>query len=437
VSRPIRRFAILAAATLALVASACGGGGGGGGSTSSPGKPSAPVAITLWHGQNQSAGKVIKSLVDDFNRTHPDVKVDAEIGAPADNLYSKTTAALAGGKYPDVVYQFGPNVASLARSPKALDLTDAVKTQAWNWDDFFPAAREAVTIDGHVRAIPALIDSLAVVYNKRLFRQAGIPAPKADWRWDDYRAIAKRLTDKGKGTFGTGWPGVGDEDTVWRIWPMIWGLGGDVLAPGGKQVGYGGQSGLRALTLVNEMAAQDKSVYIDKTAGSEQMYRVFNSNRMGMVPTGPWELPDIIQSKVDYGVVPMPTFDGKPVTISGPDTWMLFDNGDARAKAAQEFVQWLTQPTQDARWDVDAGSLPLRRSTAAQSVWKDHVAKLPGLGTFVDALGVARVRPVIKAYPKISEALGQSIAGTLLGQQAPAAALQKAVDGGNKALAEQ
>ena len=40
------------------------------------------------------------------------------------------------------------------------------------------------------------------------------------------------------------------------------------------------------------MATQDKSVYIDKTSGSEQMYRVFNSNRMGMVPTGPWELPD-------------------------------------------------------------------------------------------------------------------------------------------------
>lgn len=435
-TRPTRTFAILAALA-ALALAACGGGSGGGGGGTSSQASKGPVSITLWHGQNQSAGKVINALVDDFNRTHPDIKVDSEIGAPADNLYSKTTAALAGGKYPDVVYQFGPNVANLARSPKALDLTDAVKTSAWNWQDFYPAAREAVTIDGKVRAIPALIDSMAVLYNKSLFRRAGIAAPKAGWTWDDYRAIAKQLTNKGKGVFGTGWPGVGDEDTVWRIWPMVWDLGGDVLAPGGKQVGYGGQPGLRALTLVNEMATQDKSVYIDKTAGSEQMYRVFNSNRMGMVPTGPWELPDTVQSKVDYGVVPMPTFNGKPVTIAGPDTWMLFDNGSDRAKAAQTFVQWLTQPAQDARWDVEAGSLPLRRSTAAQSVWKQHVEQLPGLDTFVQALGVARVRPVIKAYPKISEALGQSIAATLLGQQAPPSALQKAVSGGNKALEEQ
>jgi multiple sugar transport system substrate-binding protein len=435
VSRRLSRCAILAAtAAAALVLAACGGGGGDGSSTGAEKASSGPVTITFWHGQNQIAGKVIKGLVDDFNRSHPDVKVDAQIGADADSLQGKMTAALAGGKYPDVVYIFGPNVANLARSPKALDLTEAVKTKAWNWGDFFPAAREAVTIDGKVRAVPALIDSMAVVYNKSVFRQAGIPAPKADWTWDEYREIARKLTNKSKGVFGTGWPGVGDEDTVWRLWPMIWDLGGDVLAPGGKQVGYGGQPGLRALTLLNQMAAQDKSVYIDKTAGSEKMYQVFNSNRMGMVPTGPWELPEIIEAKADYGVVPMPTFNGKPVTIAGPDTWMLFDNGDDRARAAQEFVQWLTQPAQDARWDVAAGSLPLRRSTAAQDVWKQHVAELEGLSTFVDALGNARVRPVVESYPKISEALGQSITGVLLGQESPADALDKAVKGGNRAL---
>ena len=81
------------------------------------------------------------------------------------------TAALAGGKYPDVVFQFGPNVANLARSPKAVDLTEAVKGEGWDWEDFFPPARDAVTIDGKVRAVPALIDSMAVVYNKKLFRR--------------------------------------------------------------------------------------------------------------------------------------------------------------------------------------------------------------------------------------------------------------------------
>ena len=36
--------------------------------------------------------------------------------------------------------------------------------------------------------IPALVDNLALVYNKKLFDQAGIPYPTANWTWDDFRA---------------------------------------------------------------------------------------------------------------------------------------------------------------------------------------------------------------------------------------------------------
>jgi len=262
-----------------------------------------------------------------------------------------------------------------------------------------------------------------------------VPLPKAGWTWDDYVATARKLTDKGKGAFGTGWPATGDEDTVWRIWPMVWSAGGDVLSDDGKSVGYDDGSAEKALTTASQLAA-DKSVYLDKTTGSEQMYRVFNNGRMGMVPTGPWELPDILSAKVDYGVVPMPTYGGKQVTISGPDTWMLFDNGSARSKAVTTFAEWLTQPAQDAVWDIDAGSLPLRKSSAAQPVWKAHAKQVNGVQDFVDALSTARVRPVIKGYPKLSEAFGRSIAAVLLGQSSPQAGLSSAVSGGNKALSD-
>ena len=335
-----------------------------------------------------------------------------------------------------MAYVFGPNVANLARSPKALDLTDTIKQPGWNWSDFYAPARQAVVVDGKVRAVPADIDAMAVVYNKKLFAKAGIPAPKAGWTWADYVATAKKLTNASTGTFGTGWPAVGDEDTVWRIWPMVWSAGGDVLSPDGKSVGYGGASGLQALDTAQQLSSS-KSVYLDKTTGSEQMYRVFNDGRMGMVPTGPWELPDILSAKVDYGVVPMPTYGGKAVTISGPDTWMLFNNGAQKSAAATAFAEWLTQPKQDAVWDIDAGSLPLRHSSAQQAVWKAHTAKVTGVEQFVEALDTARVRPVIKNYPELSEAFGQAITGVLLGQKSPQSALSAAVSGGNKALSGQ
>ena len=130
----------------------------------------------------------------------------------------------------------------------------------------------------------------------------------------------------------------------------------------------------------------------------------------------------------------MPVFDGDPVTISGPDTWMVFDNGDAKVAAATEFVRWFTQPEQDVFWDVEAGSLPLRQATADLPAWQDHVKELEGLQTFVDVLEEARVRPVIENYPQVSEAIGQAITSVLLGDKQPAEALEQAVSAGDEAL---
>ncbi len=60
------------------------------------------------------------------------------------------------------------------------------------------------------------------------------------------------MTDHDRGVFGTGWPAVGDEDTVWRLWPMLWDLGGEVVAPDGKHIGFADQGGMNEAT--NPMA---------------------------------------------------------------------------------------------------------------------------------------------------------------------------------------
>jgi multiple sugar transport system substrate-binding protein len=165
------------------------------------------------------------------------------------------------------------------------------------------------------------------------------------------------------------------------------------------------------------------------------MYQIFNNDKMGMVATGPWELPDFIQNKTDYGVVPLPTFGGNPVTIAGPDTWTVFDNGSARVDAAVKFLTFLTDGPQDVQWASQAGSLPLRNSTAQSKAWKQHVSKTVGLDVFSQALSYARTRPTIPTYPKISQPLGQAIVEMLLNKSTPQAALDEAVSSANDALA--
>ncbi|KUF18917.1 ABC transporter substrate-binding protein [Streptomyces silvensis] len=429
---PSRRSVLRAGGAGALVAAggalAAGCGTGSADGVGADGR----VTIQMWHGQTDIAAKVVKGLVAEFERGHPDIHVDLGGGVLADSMLQKVTAALASGSYPDIAYVFGSDLASVARSPQVVDLTDHVRGGGTPWRNYWAPAREAVTINGRVRAVPALLDCLAVVCNKKVFADAGIDLPEAGWTWDEFTDTARRLTDEAKGRFGTGWPGTGDEDTVWRLWPMVWDLGGEVIAEDGKHIGFT-KAGVRALEVVEKLA-RDRSVYIDPKPGSEQMYQVFLSGRMGMVMTAPWQLPDIQQAEMDYHVVPLPSFSGRPVTISGPDTWTLFDNGEARSEAAKTFVSWLIQPAQDNQWDVRAGSLPLSRRSEDRPAWRKHAERTPGLTVFTEAVPSARVRPVHPAYPRVSRSLGQAIVSVLLGRASPADAVRSCADESNAAL---
>ncbi|GAA2901812.1 ABC transporter substrate-binding protein [Streptosporangium fragile] len=391
-----------------------------------------PVTIELWHGQTDVGREAIERLVADFERAHPDIKIDTGGGVLADAMLQKVTAALAAGSYPDIAYIFGSDLANVARSPQVVDLTDMMSSGPTPWTDYWAPARAAVTLGDKIKAAPALLDSLAVVCNKKVFSAAGVDLPKEGWTWQEFTETAKRLTDKGSGTFGTGWPGTGDEDTVWRMWPLIWDLGGDVIAPGGREIGFA-TTGERALEVVRTLVG-DASVYVDPKPGSEQMYKVFLAGRMGMVITGPWQLPDIVGAEIDYHVVPLPSFSGKPITISGPDTWTVFDNGEARVKAARTFLAWLMQPEQDVRWDVEAGSLPLSKRTQSLPAWSKQVEKTEGLSVFVKTLETARVRPNDPAYPHVSKALGEAVVAVLLGKSTPAEALSACAAKANTAL---
>jgi multiple sugar transport system substrate-binding protein len=393
------------------------------------------VTITMWHGQEDQGKETLDKIVADFQSQNRRIKVEASSGGVlADSMLQKITTALSAGSYPDIAYIFGSDIANVARSPKVANLQPYVTKPEVNWNDFYPAARDAVTVDGKVRGFPALVDNLCVAYNKKVFKDAGVPEPTGDWTWDQFTETARKLTNPGKGVFGTGWPAVGDEDCVWRIYPMIWDLGGAIVDQSGKKVGFDNDSGLKALQTIHQLGIE-KLVYPDTKPGSETMYQIFNSGKMGMVATGPWQLPNFIDQKTDYGVVPLPSYSGKRVTIAGPDTWTVFDNGSARVKAAVTFLQFLTQSAQDVKWATQAGSLPLRQSTANSAEWKKHVQSTTGIDVFSEALAYAQIRPTIRTYPKLSQPLGQAIVKMLLNKGTPEDALREAVQAANDALA--
>ena len=176
--------------------------------------------------------------------------------------------------------------------------------------------RQAATVGDKIVGVPALVDNLAIVYNKKLFQQAGIDPPSPNWTWDDFRAAAKALTDPSKKQYGWMIPADGSEDTVWHYDAMLWEAGGDILTPDNTKAAFNSDAGVEALTMLQQMAVTDHSVYLDtaNTNGTKLM----NSGKIGMMVTGPWDLSSI--PDVDYGVQVMPAFANSNAghqTISG------------------------------------------------------------------------------------------------------------------------
>jgi multiple sugar transport system substrate-binding protein len=426
------RWVLAGVAALALLVAGCGGDDDDGGGDS--GGSGEPVEISFWHGQTQGVADLLQEMIEEFNATHDDVVVSKDTGGVnSDRMLQKVTAGLQAGNYPDIAYIYGSDLANLARSDELLDLTDRVEDGELNWDAFFPAAQEATTVDERVRAVPAFLDNLAVVYNKKIFDDAGVPYPTDDWTWEDFISTAAELNDPAKGIAGFAWPGTGDEDTTWRIWPMIWQQGGEILAEDGSSVAFDGPEGEAALELLAQAVA-DESVYIDSSAGSERMQQLFTSGKMAMNIAGPYALPEYVDGGVDYGVVSMPSFGGEHTTIGGPDTWAVFDNGEEQSAAAVEFLEWFNQPEQQLRWIAESGSLPLTSDVQELKGYPAYEKSIPGLDKYVANSELARVRPTVAEYPQISQAMGKAIASVLYGEADPATALAEAAETANGEL---
>src|SRR5581483_14601 len=302
-----------------------------------------------------------------------------------------------------------------------------VKRPGVNWNDFWVGERDVATVNGKVIGIPALVDNLAVVYNKTLFAKAHLTPPGPDWTWPQFVADAKQLTDPSIKQFGTAYVTPGSEDTVWHWEALLWEADGQILTPDNKKAAFDSPAGLTALNTLRTMAVTDKSMYLDPA--DSPYANLFNSGKIGMLVTGPWDLSGF--PNVHYGVQVMPAYPGASAghqTISGPDNWVIFNNGGARVSAAEKFVLWLTAPAQAKYWSLKTGDLPIRQSVGNAAGFSQQMnTALPGVSTFIANLAnVKQARPQIPQYPKISQILGQMIVSVLLNKSQPAEALKSA-----------
>ncbi len=172
-----------------------------------------------------------KEQVKLFESTHSGIEVIDDPGADAQRLLTQ----LAGDVPPDVMALYDPqSVRLFAKNNVLLDLTPYVAQYKIPVDKLYPALDPYIRFEGKIVGIPENCGPYVLFYNKKLFREAGLPYPKPGWTWDECLRAAQKLT-KYRVIRGRKAPlrkGLFVDNGNW--WLFIWMHNGRLFSPDGR-----------------------------------------------------------------------------------------------------------------------------------------------------------------------------------------------------------
>lgn len=420
------------AVAVALGTAACGGSVTGNDSDSA-----GRTTITVWAGSTGSTEPLKRQLIDQFNSSQHKYKVELEVQPASTDAHAKLINAVKNKQGPNLVLDDGQPQSlgqviamnSVVPLDKYLDAAGSKLAKS----DFTEGMLATGTFDGKVYSLPTQGGDYALIYNKKMFRQAGIDKPPATWA--ELQRDAKKLT-KGTKQYGMYLP-IGTGETGPFYWQsMLWSAGGELLNADNTKVEFNSPEGVRALTAWTDMVKNGTAYPSSLQTPSDNGNTVaMTSKRAAMAINGAYNLGvlDDALGKENVGVAPLPPLKDKAMNLGTNNSYILHGTA-AQEAGAWAFLQYWLTPKVQAKWDIANGFLPTNSKTASDASWQQYLAKNPRIKVFADELSYARSRPSIEAYAGVSAALSTELEKALLQKESPAEALKKAEAGATAAL---
>ncbi|HCI6167169.1 TPA: extracellular solute-binding protein [Klebsiella quasipneumoniae subsp. quasipneumoniae] len=364
----------------------------------------------------------IRAMTSDFEKQHPDVKVNLEF-VPYEALHDKIVAARgAGGNGYDVVLFDAIWPAEFSRFDLLQDVSSRIAAD--EREKIFPGAMNTVVYQGKTLGMPWILDTKYLYYNKAMLDKAGIKTPPASWQqvMDD----AKVLKDKGIVKYPLVWSWSQAEALVCDYTTLVSGFGGSFYQNG--KLDFSTPASLKAVTVMKTSLDQGLSNPASREYLEEDVRKAFSNGDAAFALNWTYMYNmanDPKQSKVagDVGIVPAPgDTPDKPGAVNG-SMGLGIAKASQHPEEAWQYIHYLTsQPVQDKYAKL---SLPVWKA----SYQDPAVAK--GQESLIAAadksLNVMLSRPETADYSRLSNTLQQQLQSVLQGKATPDVAL-KVVD---------
>ncbi len=344
-----------------------------------------PVEIEYWQYTFKERVEAMDELIKRFQAANPDITV-RHVTVPYDNYRTRIAAAVPAGEGPDVVQLYYGWLDAFMQAKLLQPLPKTVFDPATIDREFFPIVGN-MKIDGAYYALPTAVRALALFWNKKLFKEAGLDPQKPPATLEELITVAKATTKRdGSGNMVSEGIAldVAGQDLHWIREGLIRQFGGAPFSPDGRKVTYTTPEAVAGVTWYTNLVTQEK---VSEMGFMTDQVTAFKAGRAALTVDGSFRLGAFdTQRGLDYAVTELPAYNGKRSNFAS--YWVNGITSKAKGPkfdAAVKFLQFVTTEEAMKLWMEKVGELPARVALAHTDAVKNH----PKYGPFVRGLDYA------------------------------------------------
>lgn len=377
---------------------------------------------------NQEETLTLNSIILEFENENPQIKIAAQ-SVPFDQAQNKFKTVAQAGQAPDIFRSEIAWTTEEAALGYLAPLDNLISEEVLK--DYLTSPLNYNYYQGKLWGLPQVTDCLALLYNKRLFKEFNLKIPK---NLKEFTDIAQKLTlDEKKRNandphfnpdkvmqYGFYFPG-----KAYWYQVFMWAFGGGLIDPLKQKILINNQGSLRALNFLLSLKRKYKCVpqEMDIQNAYDNMMAGFKEGKYAMIFNGPWSTSDILQGKEfkdsrNLGVAIIPKGEGGYGSPIGGHNYVISRNCK-NIESAYKFISFLNSPENQIKFALKNNLLPTRLSS--YKLLEKY--KNPILLGFKAQLDVAKNRPIVPQASLIYIEFEPNIQAALLEDKTPQEAL--------------
>lgn len=354
------------------------------------------IELTYWTLFAGGDGQFMQELIDSFNSSQSEIKVN-NVVLEWGEYYTKLITAVSAGNGPDIGISHTSKLPELIEAGVATPVDDEAAALSLDWSSFNQNILEATVVDGKHYAVPIDTHPFIMYYNKKLLRDAGLlgddEKPKIEPGADGFVSFLSQLKEKlPTGVTPYALANTGEPYRLW--WALYHQLGGnDVISDDGKTASIDKPKAVQAAAYIKGLF--DKGFI---KPNDPDFYKTFQSQQSAIMTTGVWATGTWEATEgLEFGAGPIPDIYGNHKTWGDSHTIIIPEtkkNDPEKRIAVLKFADYVASNGQI--W-AKAGHIPSKVAIIENEEFK----KLKYRSDYVSvAADVAFPKASPKTWPK-------------------------------------